>query len=88
MRLCQDCNMPLYDADGIHICPHDTVQIHDTKNVNTGDWVLIKGMRREYPYVICYYCSQITLDGEGDYDAEIGNEMNHLQILSVKKIEE
>ena len=51
-----------------------------------GDYVLVEGMREEYPFRRCYFTTTAEYDGEGDlYLLSTGPEMNpHELTMAVK----
>jgi len=49
-----------------------------------GDYVLVEGMREEYPFRLCYYCTTAEYDGEGDlYLLSTGPEMDQHHLIRV-----
>ena len=62
---------------------NEDIAIRDLE-ANEGDWVLVTGIRKNRPYNLCHYCTQLRYDGEDElYLYDIGDEMHYHKVTNV-----
>lgn len=68
-----------------YVAVESTDKFFESLGCVEGDYVTLKGTRRDYPYRQAYFTTHLQTCGEGElYPSSVGPEINHLKLSTVE----